>query len=56
MRISSDRIQEFVENIDDVYGAYDALYDQDAESNDNKAVGVGVFYFEEDKTESDIFT
>lgn len=56
MRISSDRIQEFVENIDDVYGAYDALYDQDAESNDNRAVGVGVFYFEEDKTESDIFT
>jgi len=55
MRISSDRITEFVETIDDVYGAYDALYDKEADADENRAVGVGIFYFEEDKSDSEIF-
>lgn len=55
MRISSDRITEFVEAIDDMYGAYETLYDRDSRPTETRAVGVGVFYFEEDKSESDIF-
>jgi hypothetical protein len=55
MRISSDRIVEFVETIDDMYGAYETLYDQDNSADEKLAVGVGVFYFEEDKSETDIF-
>ena len=55
MRISSDRINEFVETIDDVYGAFEKNYDQVDADEDQKAVGVGVFYFEENKSDTDIF-
>lgn len=55
MRISSDRIVEFVETIDDMYGAYETLYDQHDCNDEKLAVGVGIFYFEEDKSETDIF-
>jgi len=55
MRISSDRIVEFVETIDDMYGAYEALSSQDKGADDSVAVGVGVFYFEENKSETNIF-
>ena len=55
MRISSDRIVEFVETIDDMFGAYETLYDQDESADEKQAVGVGVFYFEENKSETDIF-
>jgi len=55
MRISSDRIVEFVETIDDMYGAYETLYDQHDGNDEKLAVGVGIFYFEEDKSETDIF-
>ena len=55
MRISADRIKEFVEAVDDMYGAYEALYDREPKSEDGRAVGVGVFYFEEDRNESKIF-
>jgi hypothetical protein len=55
MSISADRIREFVEAVDDMYGAYETLYDEESESKDGRAVGVGVFYFEEDKSESKIF-
>jgi len=55
MRISSDRIVEFVETIDDMYGAYEALSSQDTGADDNVAVGVGVFYFEENKSETNVF-
>lgn len=55
MRISSDRVAEFVEAIDDMYGAYETLYDRDDMSVDTRAVGVGIFYFEEDKSETDVF-
>ena len=55
MRISSDRISEFVETIDDMYGAYETLYSQDGNADEKVAVGVGVFYFEEDQSETNIF-
>lgn len=55
MRISSDRINEFVETIDDVYGAYDALYEKEPDTMESRAIGVGVFYFEEDESEGDVF-
>jgi len=55
MRISSDRINEFVQTVDDIYGAYEALYDSDDDHRNQRAIGVGVFYFEEDKSESNIF-
>ncbi len=55
MRISSDRIVEFVENIDDMYGAYETLYDKDRSADEKVAVGVGVFYFEENKSDTNVF-
>jgi hypothetical protein len=54
-RISSDRIEEFIEAIDDIYAAYETLYDIEDHKDQNCAVGVGVFYFEEDKSASNIF-
>jgi Family of unknown function (DUF6502) len=54
-RISSDRLAEFTESIDDLFAAYETLYDEAGQDVSERAVGVGVFYFEEDKKESDIF-
>lgn len=56
MTLSSERLKEFSESLDDLYGAYEALNDRgrDGEGS-SKAVGIGVFYFEEDKTETDLF-
>lgn len=48
-RISSDRLIEFTESIDDLFAAYETLYDEnDNEASSVKAVGIGVFYFEEE--------
>ena len=55
MRISSDRMNEFVESIDDTYAAYEALYENERRPRDERAIGVAVFYFEEDKSDSDVF-
>jgi hypothetical protein len=55
MRMSSDRIKNFVESIDDLYGAYESLYDHSDNQVEKHAIGVGVFYFEEAKSDSDIF-
>ncbi len=54
-RISSDRLAEFVESIDDLFVAYETLYEEDRPGGSDRAVGVGVFYFEEEKTETDLF-
>jgi hypothetical protein len=54
-RISSDRLAEFVESIDDLFVAYETLYESDGTNASTRAVGIGVFYFEEDKSETDIF-
>jgi hypothetical protein len=55
-RISSDRLVELTESIDDLFVAYETLYEKDATYESVRAVGIGVFYFEEDKEESDVFT
>jgi len=55
MRIASDRVNEFVETIDDMFGAYETLFDQDKSEKGDRAMGVGVFYFEENKSDTDIF-
>lgn len=55
MRISEDRISEFIESMDDTYAAYEALSGGNRPENEERAVGVGIFYFEEDKSESDVF-
>ena len=48
-------MNEFVESIDDTYAAYEALYENEKGAGDERAIGVAVVYFEEDKSESDIF-
>ena len=55
-RISSDRLAEFTESVDDLFAAYETLYEKEANQGPERAVGIGVFYFEEDKSETDIFS
>ena len=50
-RISSDRLVELSESIDDLFVAYETLYEKDPANESVCAVGIGVFYFEEDKEE-----
>jgi len=54
-RISSDRLVELTDSIDDLFAAYETLYDKDDKETPTRSVGIGVFYFEEDKSETDIF-
>jgi len=54
-RISSDRLVEFTDSVDDLFAAYETLYESDSEEEKTVSIGVGVFYFEEDKSDSDIF-
>lgn len=54
-RISSDRLAELAEAIDDLFVAYEALYDEGDANSAGRTVGVGVFYFEEDKGDIDRF-
>ncbi|MDH4109293.1 MAG: DUF6502 family protein [Gammaproteobacteria bacterium] len=54
-RISSDRIKAFSESIDDLFVAYESLYEKEGSQTPTHAVGIGVFYFEEDKKDTDIF-
>ncbi len=54
-RISSDRLSEFVESIDDLFAAYETLHDDDPAESSDRSIGIGVYYFEEDKSESTYF-
>ena len=54
-RICSDKASALIESVDDVLAAYETLSDESATSDQTKAVGVGVFYFEDDTSESDVF-
>lgn len=54
-RISSDRLAEFVESIDDLFAAYETLHDDDPSESSERAVGVGVIYFEEGKSDAGIY-
>lgn len=57
MRISNDRIREFAKSIDDMQAGFEESYDPDRDGRvtDLKTVGIGIFYFEEDKKDSDFF-
>jgi hypothetical protein len=55
-RVSRDRAASFVEAVDDLLAAYATLYDSHKDSESNRAVGIGVFYFEENKSETDVFS
>jgi hypothetical protein len=55
-RISSDRLAEFTDSIDDLFAAYETLYEKEDSKAPDCAIGIGVFYFEESKSETDIFT
>jgi len=57
MRIANERIIEFAKSMDDMQAGYEALYDADSEGDPSRGrtLGVGLFYFEEDKSDSDVF-
>lgn len=46
-RIGTDRLIEFTESIDDLFAAYETLYESQNSPEPGRFVGVGVFYFEE---------
>ena len=46
-RISSDRIIEFAESLDDLFMAYETLHENDQSTDDQITMAIGVFYFEE---------
>lgn len=46
-RIGSDRLVEFTESIDDLFAAYEALYDKQGSTGPSQIAGIGVFYFED---------
>lgn len=45
-RVSTDRLGQFCDSMEDLFGAYETLHG-DAGSKGNLAVGVGVYYFED---------
>jgi hypothetical protein len=54
-KITSDRLDEFAGSIDDVFAAYETLYDEESSDSGHSSIGIGVFYFEDDGKESDVF-
>ena len=55
-RVCSDKATALVESVDDLLAAYETLHEPTSTSESNPAVGVGVFYFEDDSSESDVFS
>ena len=57
MRISNDRLSEFAKSIDDMQAGFESLYDEnvDGDPSEGRSLGIGVFYFEEDKSDSNFF-
>lgn len=51
-RIGSDRLVDFTESIDDLFAAYETLYENQESPEPGRLVGVGVFYFEEENDEN----
>ena len=51
-RISQDRATEFVESINDLFSAYETIYNDDDPDLESTTVGIGVYYFE--STDPDI--
>ena len=46
-RIAGDRIVDFAESIDDLFMAYETLYEDDPNNDETSTLAVGVFYFED---------
>ncbi len=46
-RIAGDRIVDFAESIDDLFMAYETLYEDDPNHDETSTLAVGVFYFED---------
>jgi hypothetical protein len=53
-RISNERASQFVDSITDLFSAYETIYGDEAAEPDSESalVGVGVYYFEIDESES----
>ena len=45
-RISQDRATEFVESVNDLFSAYETIYNDDEPDSGSTTVGIGVYYFE----------
>ena len=54
-RVCSDKASALIESVDDLLAAYETLSESGPDSEDSKAVGVGVFYFEDDSSEANVF-
>ncbi len=54
-RVAQDRLAEFTESIDDLFAAYESLYQRVELASPSKAVGVAVTYFEEDSADASFF-
>lgn len=56
-KVAREKLTEFTESIDDLFVAYEVIHGEaEGQSQSaNKAVVVGVYYFEEDKTKTDYF-
>ena len=52
-RIAKDRISEFAEAFDDLFIAYEALHDTRQPADENNAIAVGMYYFEETDPNAD---
>lgn len=50
-RVGFDRLADFTESVDDLFAAYESLYDSAPSPEPSRTVGVGVFYFEESDKE-----
>ena len=55
-RISSDRLAEFIDSIDDLFAAYETLHDDGVSQSSERALGVGVIYFEEENSDTAVFS
>lgn len=54
-RISRDRAEEFVTSVDDLFSAYETIYPDEPPQETESLVGVGVYYFETNGTDTDYF-
>lgn len=52
-RLSQDRASEFVESVNDLFSAYETIYADDEPDGTSSTIGIGVYYFESDDTNSE---
>lgn len=54
-RITSDRLVEFSDSVDDLFAAYETLYDEESSPNQEGTIGIGLFYFEVGESQPAVF-